>query len=99
MRVSFLTPRLPPQACGLADHTKLFVQAMATQGACFGVIHCEPLQEGGDLPARPVDHWNVGVMPLRICIARQAPDWLWVQLSNLRLLAMGSTPIASGAHS
>lgn len=82
MRISFLTSQLPPAACGVGDHTKFLAHAMAAQDVEVGFIHLKPLQEGdGGLPTGPVDGWDGSPRGLTECVARRAPDWLWVQLS------------------
>src|SRR5262245_53157263 len=82
MRVSILTPRLPPAVCGLADHTQLLAEAMTRQGVSVGFIHREPCHNGGRLPGCLTDHWSRGGAALERCLTRQGADWLWVQLSG-----------------
>jgi hypothetical protein len=55
---------------------------MVGQSVQVGFIHCEPLQEGGEFPPGPLDYWNPRTDRLINCVARQRPDWLWVQLSG-----------------
>jgi glycosyltransferase involved in cell wall biosynthesis len=82
MRISFLTPRLPPQVCGLADHTQHLALALSREGVEVGFIHRQAGQSTFDLPAGPVDYWDDSARSLEACVRRQAPDWLWVQLSG-----------------
>ncbi len=82
VRVTFLTPRLAPAVCGIADHTRLLAAAMARQGARAGFIHCEPAGSAATGLDGPADHWTGGSEMLRRLLERQAPDWLWVQLSG-----------------
>jgi hypothetical protein len=82
MRVSFLSQQLPPAICGVADHTRLLARTMADQDTEVGFIHREPLVNGGEPLAGPRDYWEGGAAALARCVARQAPDWLWVQFSN-----------------
>jgi hypothetical protein len=82
MRVSFLSPRLPPDVCGVADHTRLLAAAMVEEGAEVGFIHRLPRAGDGGLPRGPVAHWHGAASSLRQHVAAQDPDWLWVQLSN-----------------
>lgn len=82
MRVSFLTPRLPPVVCGLADHTKWLAQAMVKQGIEVGFIPCEAQCEDGKAFPGPVHRWDMCSCSLESCVAVQAPDWLWLQLSG-----------------
>lgn len=82
MRVTFLTPRLPPAVCGVGDHTRNLARAMAEEGVDVGFIQRESLKPGGDLPAGPIDHWLDTPASLVNCVREQHPDWLWVQLSG-----------------
>jgi len=81
LRVLFLTPRLPPAVCGLADHTALLAEAMAAQGAGVAFVHCQPA--GGGAAALPgaVHRWDGTAADLAAFLQAQAMDWLWVQLS------------------
>jgi hypothetical protein len=82
MRVTFLSPRLPPAVCGLADHAKWLAGAMAKRRAEVGFIHCQEQALVCDLPPGPVDFWGGNHSGLEACLGRQRPDWLWVQLSG-----------------
>jgi hypothetical protein len=82
MRVSFLSQQLPPAVCGVADHTWLLARTMAGQDAEVGFIHRVPVVNGGEPLPGPRNLWEGGAAALARCVARQAPDWLWVQFSN-----------------
>src|SRR5262249_51848302 len=82
MRITFLAPRLPPAVCGVADHTRFLAEAMAGQGVEVGFLHREPVAGGPEPMLGPVLNWDGGARALEECIAKQAPDWLWIQFSN-----------------
>src|SRR5262249_55933174 len=82
MRISFLTPRLPPAVCGIADHTRLLARALRDEGVDVAFIHREALRPGGEAPDGPVDRWEGSTRGLLECVRRQRPDWLWLQLSS-----------------
>jgi hypothetical protein len=82
MRVTFLSPRLPPAVCGLADHTKWLASAMARARVEVGFIHYQSQPLVCDLPNGPIDFWGDSRSGLEACLGRHRPDWLWVQLSG-----------------
>jgi hypothetical protein len=97
MRISFLTPRLPPAVCGVGDHTALLAAAIREEGVDVGFVYCKTQPEVCDLPPGPVDNIDCGNSTLTSCIARQNPDWLWVQLSGYGYSRWGA-PYALGCE-
>jgi hypothetical protein len=81
MRVTFLSPRLPPRICGVGDHTRCLALAMAGHGVQVGFVH-RGTQPVLDMPEGPVRSWDGGVKSLVRAVEEQAPDWLWVQVSG-----------------
>ena len=82
MRVSFLTPRLPPAICGLADHTRFLAEAMIRQGVDAGFIHRDATADPAPTLPGPVGFWDDRPGSLVRHAQDQATDWLWVQLSG-----------------
>lgn len=82
MRISFLSPRLPPATCGVGDHTAHLAEAIATLGADVAFIYRQPMPTAPRKLNGPVSQWQGGSRSLLPCIAEQAPEWLWVQLSG-----------------
>jgi hypothetical protein len=95
MRICFLAPRLPPAVCGVGDHTALLAAAMREEGVDVGFIYCKPQSEVSGLPPGPVDHIDWKNSTLTDSLARQNPDWLWVQLSGYGYSRWGA-PFALG---
>lgn len=81
MRITFLSPRLPPAVCGVADHTRLLAEAMLSQGVEVGFIHSKPQSDICRLPG-PVDFWEGDRKSLVKLLDRQRADCMWVQLSG-----------------
>ena len=82
MRVSFLTPRLPPFPCGVGDHTAMLARAVAALDVRVAFIYRQGTTVAEDMLDGPVSHWKGGRTALLKCVSEQAPDWLWIQLSG-----------------
>ncbi len=82
MRITFLSPRLPPAVCGLADHTRFLAEAIKGQGAEVGFIYCKAQQDVDSRLPGPAAYWNGNPSGLETNVSKQCADWLWVQLSS-----------------
>ncbi len=90
MRITFLTPRLPPQVCGLADHTRNLAESLTKLGVGVGFIHRQADQRQFELPVGPVDYWDDSPRSLIETVRKQKADWFWVQLSGYGYSRWGS---------
>lgn len=82
MRISFLSSRLPPAVCGVADHTAWLAAAMVEHGVTVSFVHRTGEVDAGALPSAVVDRWDGSGGHLVQIVRRQRPDWLWLQLSS-----------------
>ncbi len=91
MRITVLTPNLPPLVCGLADHSWLLGQALEQLGCTVDLIGlraasqatCEEVRQSTAL-------WDGSVQGLSRLVAARDPDWLWVQLSHYGYSRIGA---------
>ena len=111
MRISILSPRLPPATCGVGDHACRLAAAFINAGCEVGLIHFEARADlatnlaadlGAEstavpapLPGDAVHHWDGSSGSLHECVSAQGAQWLWVQLSAYGYSRFGA-PIGLG---
>ncbi len=80
MRVSLLTPRLPPEVCGLGDYACCLGSALVRESVQVRFIHCFPEVVDSVRVPGPATRWNRDREELADCVAREVPDVLWINL-------------------
>jgi hypothetical protein len=82
MRLTILTPRLPPSVCGVGDHSVQLAKALrpTVLGVTALCVHGEKVNSG--LPFDRVDPWDRRARTLAKLLDDHNTDCLWVQYSG-----------------
>jgi len=81
MRLTFLTPRLPPAVCGVGDHTAHMAAAMRELTAPITAIVLHPPRGRLEDTFHRVDQWTGRPEELQSLLCEHETDVLWVQYS------------------
>src|SRR4051794_7348661 len=97
MRITFLSPRLPPAVCGLADHTDLLARALVEKGAEVSFIYYRAQQTEAPAACGSIAAWDGTPAHLGRCVEASKPDWLWLQLSGYGFSRWGAPYVLGSA--
>jgi len=81
MRVTFLSPQLPPAVCGVGDHTVHLASAMREHCSGITALYVHGAADESGQAFQRVERWNRRPEALADLVREHGSGWLWVQYS------------------
>jgi glycosyltransferase involved in cell wall biosynthesis len=82
LKITFLSPRLPPSVCGVGDHTVQLASSLRAHVDGVTAIYLHGPKAASDLPFDRIDWWDGQPTTLARLVESHATDCLWVQYSG-----------------
>lgn len=82
MILTILTPTLPPDVCGVGDHSVNFAHALREHAERVTAIHVRCPNPAPGLPFDRIDHWDRRPDSLSGLLERHGTECLWLQYSG-----------------
>lgn len=90
MNITIITPNLPPIMCGLADHSRLFGEAIEEQGCTINYIGLHGKTSLAQHWPGTVAKWDGKITSLATLLDEQSSEWVWLQLSGYGYSKLGA---------